>query len=415
VDLFAPGFRARPEQFELTVTLSQWLFPYIFFMGTAALGVAALNTHGRFVATSFSPALLNVSFVVFALFLPGWLGARGAPAVLAMAIGALVGGVLQMLAQWPSLRKIGYLEPPSFDFSHPGLRESLRRMAPTLFGIGVYYVDVVVGRRLLSELGEGPISYFGFALRVCDFPQGIFVMALQTATLPSLAAFVARGDLDAVSRTFAFSMRLALFVGLAATTAFVALAEPIVSLLFQRGAFDRMATQQTALALMAQGLSIFLVAGVRQLVGVFFALGDTRTPVLVATVDLLAFIALALGLRGTFGHVGVGLAVSGSGLVQFGLLWWFLARRLPTLHAREILGSAVRTLFCSLLAAGLAFAAVRLTGIDSGAAAALRWVPALVGSTTFVAAFLGLSVVTKSPELDAVALPLLTRLGLRRA
>jgi len=415
VALFAPGFAERPEQFALTVSLTRWLFPYIFFMGTAALGVAALNSHGRFFASSFSPALLNVSFIGFSLVLPGLLGARGWPQILAMAVGALVGGVLQMVAQWPSLKKLGYLELPSLAWNHPGVRESLRRLAPTLFGIGVYYIDVIVGRRLLSELGEGPISYFGFALRVCDFPQGIFVMALQTATLPSLSAFVARGDLTALGKTFAFSMRLALFVGVPATVLFVVLAEPVVSLLFQRGAFDAVSTRETARALVAQGLGIFLVAGIRQLVAVFFALGDTRTPVVVASLDLLVFIGLALGLRAPFGHVGVGLAVSAAGLAQFLLLWFFLRRRLPDMFAREIARSLGKTLLASLLGGAAAYGAVSALGIGTGSGAWLRALPAVLGSLAFAAVFFPTCAWLKSDELGAIVDPLKARFSRPRA
>jgi putative peptidoglycan lipid II flippase len=146
--------------------------PYIFFMGTAALGVAALNTYRRFVVTSFAPGLLNLGFIACALLLPGWLGARGHERTLALAAGVLLGGALQVVAQWPSLRAIGYLERPTLDLLHPGVRAVLSRMAPVLVGLGVYYVDVILARRFLSELGLGAQSYFAFALRLCDFPRG---------------------------------------------------------------------------------------------------------------------------------------------------------------------------------------------------------------------------------------------------
>jgi putative peptidoglycan lipid II flippase len=416
VDLFAKGFRDQPGQFERTVQLTRWVFPYIFFMGTAALGVAALNTHKRFVATSFAPSLLNVAFIVFALVLPGWLGARGLEQILAMAIGALVGGVLQVVAQWPSLRAIGYFDPPTIDLRHPGVRESLRRMGPTLIGIGVYYVDVVIGRRLLSELGEGPISYFGFALRLCDFPQGIFVMALSTATLPSLAKLVAQRNFDEVAKTYAFALRLALFVGIGASALFVVLAEPLVALLFERGEFDRQATVETARALMAQGLGIWTVAAVRQLVSVFFALGDTRTPVVVAALDLMVFVGLAFALRGPLGHVGISLAVTGASMAQMALLWFFLRSRLPSLHLGEIASSCVRTVFAALGASVLGWLAARavagltvdaLGGVGAEVAKAL---PALVGSTAFTVGFVGLAFVFKSPELMTVLGPIWRRL-----
>jgi len=355
VALFASGFREQPGQFERTVTLTRALFPYIFFMGTAALGVAALNIHRRFVVTSFAPALLNVAFVLGALVLTAPLAARGADPVLALAVGALTGGILQVLAQWPSLAQIGYLTLPRFDLTHQAVREVWRRMGPTLFGIGIYYVDVVLARRFLSELGLGAQSYFGWALRLCDFPQGIFVMALQTATLPSLTRLVARGDLEEVKKTFCYAMRLTLFVAIPSTLLFVSLAEPITALVFQRGHFDRESVRETARALMAQGTGIWMVAAVRQLVSVFYAFGDTRTPVRIAAADLAVFVALALALR-SLGHVGISLAVMGASLTQMLLLFWRAERRLPGALSRELLRSTARTLAASLLAslAGLA-------------------------------------------------------------
>ncbi len=411
VNLFAGGYANVAGELERTVLLTRWVFPYILCMGTAALGAAALNTHGRFVATSFAPALLNVSFITLALVLPPLLGARGYDRGLALAAGALLGGVLQVLAQWPSLRAIGYLEAPSFELANPHVREVARRMAPLLVGMGVYYVDVVLARRFLSELGLGAQSYFSWAMRLCDFPQGIFVMALQAAALPSLARLAARSDLDELGRTFAFGMRLALFVAIPATALFVGLAEPLVVLLFQRGEFDHESARQTAHALVAQGAGVWLVAAVRQLLAVYYAVGDTRTPVYVAASDLLAFIVLALVLRGPLGHVGVGWAVSGSSAVQALLLWVLLARKVPTIRGQGIGGSVLRVLVASAagVAGGRAVAGVLAAGPGSGAVA--RALPGLLGALAFGASFLVVAFVLKSPEL----VTLWTELKKRRA
>ena len=410
VDLFAHGFREQPGQFERTVTLTRWVFPYIFFMGTAALGVAALNVHKRFVVTSFAPALLNVAFIACAFGLPTWLTRGGHDAILAMAIGALIGGLLQVVAQWPSLRAIGYLSLPSLDFRHPGVREALRRMGPVLIGLGVYYVDVILARRFLSELGEGAQSYFGWALRLCDFPQGIFVMALSSATLPSLAALAARGEHAEVAKTFAYGLRLALFVGIAATALFVSLAEPIVVVIFQRGAFDALAAEQTGRALMAQGIGIWAVAAVRQLVSVYYALGDTRTPVIVAALDLAVFVTLALTLRGPFGHIGIGLAVAGASIAQMALLLVLLRGKLSSMHTGEIVSSAART----LLAAGAAAAAAVFTArsIDAGVGdgAFERILPGLGAGMVFAVVFFLAAHLVRSPELKVLSDGLLRRL-----
>jgi putative peptidoglycan lipid II flippase len=264
--------------------------------------------------------------------------------------------------------------------------------------MGVYYVDVMLARRFLSELGVGAQSYFGWAMRLCDFPQGIFVMALSAAALPSLSRLAARGDHAELGRTFAFGMRLALFVAIPATALFVGLAEPLVVLLFQRGAFGAESARETASALVAQGLGVFLVAAVRQLLSVYYALGDTRTPVLVAALDLCAFIGLAFGLRSIFGHVGVGLAVSGASGVQALLLAILLARKRPEVLGHGVLASAARV----LVASGGAVAAGRFVAgrFAAGGGSALdRALPGIFGSLAFGASFLLLAALLRSPEL----------------
>jgi putative peptidoglycan lipid II flippase len=415
VNLFAGGYADVPGQLERTVLLTRWVFPYILCMGTAALGSAALNTHGRFVATSFAPGLLNVCFVVFALVLPGVLGAHGYDTGLALAFGALAGGVLQVVAQWPSLRRIGYLQAPLLAFGHPGVREVLRRMGPMLFGIGVYYVDVLLARRFLSELGVGAQSYFTWAMRLCDFPQGIFVMALQAAALPSLARLAARGALEELERTFAFGMRLALFVAIPATALFVGLSEPLVVLLFQRGQFGPESAAETARALVAQGSGVWLIAAVRQLLGVYYALGDTRTPVIVAAVDLVVFVVLALLLRGPFGHVGVGWAITGSGAVQALLLFVFLRQRLPSLHSGELVASIARVLVASGAGVVAARATAAVFAHAPDADGLTRALPGVAGGAVFGVVFLVVAALLGSPELATLRREIARKLSRRRS
>jgi len=399
VHLFAGGYQKFPGQFERTVSLTRWLFPYIFFMGTASLGVAALNVCRRFTVTSFAPGLLNIAFIAASLTLPVWLYSVGKDPALALAFAALFGGALQVIAQWPSLRAVGYMGWPRLALREPAFRESLRRMGPVLFGIGIYYVDVVLARRFLSELDMGSQSYFSWAMRLCDFPQGIFVMALQSATLPSLARLVARGEMHAVSKTFAFGMRLTLWVAISATVGAIALAEPLVTLIFQRGHFDAVAAHQTARAFMAQGLGIWMVAAVRQLVGVYYAVGDTKTPVRVAAIDLVAFIVSAKLLLPHFGHVGVGLAVSIASFVQMVLLWVRLRKRLPCLHSAEILRSASRTLASAVTAGFLGHAVYQWVHVHH---AGHRYGDALLGIGVYGLVLLLVARLLKSEELMAV-------------
>jgi putative peptidoglycan lipid II flippase len=240
-------------------------------------------------------------------------------------------------------------------------------------------------------------------MRLCDFPQGIFVMALSTAALPSLSTLAARGEHGELAKTWAHGMGLAMFVALPASAALAVLGEPVVVALFQRGAFDAAAAHETAQALLWQGGAIWTVAAVRQTVPAFYALGDTRTPVVVSALDLGAFIALALALRGPMGHVGISVAVAGSSAVQMVLLLAGLKRRLGTLEGRTLVRSCSRTVAASALAAVAGWGAAAATDLDSSARGLLRVLPGAAGLGAFAVVFLLAAWGLRSSELDEIA------------
>ena len=404
--LFAGGYRDAPGKIELTTDLTRVMFPYIFFMGTAALGMAALNAKKKFGVAAFAPGLFNVGVVAAAFLLRDPLAARGIDPAMSLAIGVLLGGVLQVVAQWPALKAIGFAGRPVFDLGDPHVREMLRRILPMTFGLGIYYVDLVLSRRFLSELPEGSQSYFYWASRICDFPQGIFVMAISTAALPSLATFAAQGDVAELSKTWAHGMRLSLFVAVPCSIALIAIGEPLVALVFEQGHFDAVASHETGRALAWQGGAIFTVAAVRQLVPPFHALGDTRTPVIVSALDLVAFVVLALVLRGPFGHVGVSMAIAGSSAVQMLLLFIGLRRRLPDLHLGEIGSSLMRIVAASAIAGVAAWSIARI--LDG------RRLPGLVAGVLFVIIFVVAAWGFRAAELTEIAAPIRRRLSSRR-
>ncbi|HLK39387.1 MAG TPA: murein biosynthesis integral membrane protein MurJ [Polyangiaceae bacterium] len=408
--LFAEGYRVRPGELERTTSLTRLVFPYIFFMGVAALGMAALNAKRRFAVAAFAPGLLNVALLAATFGLPWVFAAHGHDAVLALGVGALVGGALQVAAQWPALRAIGYGGWPRLALD-PDVRKVLRRIAPLTVGIGVYYVDLVLSSRFLSELGSGAQSYFSWAMRLCDFPQGIFVMALSTAALPSLSTLAAKGARDELAKTWAHGMTLAMFVALPASAMLAVVGKPIVVTLFQHGAFDAGAAHETARALAWQGGAIWTVACVRQTVPAFYALGDTRTPVIVSALDLCAFIALAVALRGPLGHVGISVAVAGSSAVQMVLLLVGLKWRLGTVAAGALGRSAARTLIASAAGAGGAWVVARALAPEPGAASLARALPGVAAMLVFAAAFVAVARALRAPELDVIAGALARRKG----
>lgn len=379
-ELFAAGFHARPGAFERTVAITRAVFPYLFFMGLAAIGAGALQTRKLFGVAAFAPALLNVAMIVCAIALAPVLGRHGVDPLYALAIGALIGGALQVWAQMPDLRKAGFTAPLRIDFRDPHLRDVVRRIAPMTLGLMIYEIDLVLSRRFLSRAGEGANSWFYYAQRLCDFPQGIFALALATATLPSLAKLVARGEREEVANTAAHAFKLALFVGIPASALLFSLARPIVVATFARGAFDNVSVDGTTAALVVQGLGVVFVAMVRQLVPLYYALGDTKTPVWISGLDLVAFIGIALSTRTVLGHVSVSWAVTGSSLVQMALLMMLLRGRLPELRWSTIGKSAATTTAASVAAGSVAWFAARMVPFG-------KLVPAIVGGTGFLVVF----------------------------
>lgn len=409
--LWASGYEADAAKFELTTDLTRVMFPYIFFMGSAALGMAALNAKKRFAVAAFAPALFSVGILGGAFLLRDALVARGYAASMALAIGVLAGGLMQVVAQIPALRAIGYVSMPKLDFKDPHVRDMLRRILPMTFGLGVYYVDLVLSRRFLSGLGEGAQSYFALASRLCDLPQGIFVMAISSATLPSLSTFAAKGELDELVTTWSHGIRLAMFVAIPSSVALAMLGEPIVVLLFQHGHFSLEAAHQTARALVWQGGAVFTVAATRQFILAFHALGDTRTPVVVSALDLVAFIILAVTLRGPLGHVGISVAVAGSSAVQLALLVIGLKLRLRrSLHGAEIMGSGARALAASLIGGLGGSALAHILQNDKATSTLERATPGLAAVIVFALLF-GLAAWGMSArELEEIAEPIRRRL-----
>jgi putative peptidoglycan lipid II flippase len=414
-ELFAAGFHARSGAFERTVAITRAVFPYLLFMGLAALGAGALQTRKKFGVAAFAPALLNVAMIVCAIALAPVLGRHGIDPLYALAIGALVGGALQVWAQMPDLRRAGFTARLQLNFSDPRLKQVLTLIAPMTLGLMIYEIDLVLSRRFLSQAGEGANSWFYYAQRLCDFPQGIFALALATATLPALAKLVARGDRKEVANTAAHSFRLALYVGLPASALLVALARPIVTAVFARGAFDQASIDGTSAALIVQGLGVVVVAMVRQLVPLYYALGDTRTPVIVSGLDLAAFIAIALSLRGPWGHVAVSAAVTGSSIVQMGLLMMLLRKRLPELRW-SMIGKSVVTAGAAAVGAGaIGFGAAWLARPAMSLRAVGGLIPAIVGATVFGLAYLALCRVFGNEEQAEIVGGVRRRLARRRS
>lgn len=342
VGLYAEGFRDEPDLFDRTVSLTRVVFPYIFLIGLAALGMGALNAMKRFTAPAFAPGLLNVALIAAPFTLIPAAEHFGMSPVAALVIGALIGGVLQAGALLPSLRSVGLLRWPRFGFDDPYVRKAFGLLLPLIAGLGVYQLNVLLSRRFASFLPEGAVSYLYYGQRLVEIPQGMFALAIATATLPTLADMRSRGEDAAARKVFRYGLRLSLFVAIPSSVALSVLAEPTVAVIFGRGAFSAEAIAETARSLVWQAAGIWAVACVRTVVPLFHAYNDTRSPVVGSGVNLVVFVATSLALTAPMQHAGIALAISAAAVVQLATLIGLLRYKTGPLGLTEVADSAVR-------------------------------------------------------------------------
>jgi len=343
VRIMAPGFMLAPDKLSLTIELTRFMFPYIFFIGLVALCMGILNALGHFAAPALAPVLLNLSMIVVVLFVSPHLPNP----VYGLAIGVLLGGVLQLALQIPFLIRSGIFFWKAASLFHPGLKRVGILMLPAVFGAAVYQVNILVGTLLASLLPAGSVSYLYYADRLVQFPLGIFAIAAATAVLPSFSKYAANHDKTALNETFGYAMRLVSFITIPAMVGLIILREPIVGLLFQRGAFDNTTTFLTAQALLYYGLGLWAFSAVRIVVSLFYALQDTQTPVKMAAISIGVNIILGAALMWPMKHGGLALATSLASMLNLALLIKALKKKVGLLKWINILKSLSKSIFCA--------------------------------------------------------------------
>jgi putative peptidoglycan lipid II flippase len=344
VSLMFPGFRAEPNKLELTIFLNRLMFPYIFFISLVALCMGILNTVRHFFTPAISTVFLNLSMILCAVLLYGWFSVP----ITALAVGVLLGGVLQLLLQLPVLYHKGFPLRPRFAPGHPAVKRMAFLMGPSVFGVGVYYLNITVSAILASFLPQGSVSYLYYAQRLFEFPQGIFTVSIAQAVLPSMSRQAAAEDMDGLKDSLSFGLRLTLFITIPAMAGLLVCSTPIFTLLFMGGAFDYGKAVKSAEALFYYSFGLSFVALVRVLVPAFFALKDTRTPVITAFIAFLLNAGFSLALMGPLLHGGLALATTLSSFCNMMLLLWFLRRKIGPFGGRRITVTTVKALFASL-------------------------------------------------------------------
>jgi putative peptidoglycan lipid II flippase len=392
VHLMAPGFGRVPGKLELTAQMTRITSPFLLFVALAAAVMGVLNTRRVFFIPAIAPTMLNLALIASGFLIAPLCPRFGLEPIVGMAIGAFLGGLGQLLIQVPELYRQGFRWRPAISFRDPGVVRIVTLMAPAAVGLAATEVNIFVNTFLASLLPQGSVSWLNYAYRLMQLPIGLFGVAIATVTLAEVSRHAARREMPELKRTMSFSLRFGLFLTLPATMILIALAHPIVALLYQHGRFGPDDSWQTAQALWGYAVGLAAFSAVRVLVPVYYSLGMTRIPVTISFVTIAVNIVLNVVLMGPLQHRGLALATSVASVVNFVLLFEMLRRKIGPLGGGVLFQSASRIFLASALAALAAFAAAtgveRLLGLTSVAARI-----AVVGSGIAAAAVVYLAAV----------------------
>jgi putative peptidoglycan lipid II flippase len=328
----APGYLDQPEKFEMSVLFARIAFPYLLCMSLMALYSGVLSALGNFAAASAAQILLNVVLTI-AIGLAYALGfSRTANAGLVLAIAVTVAGVVQLYMIARDARRSGMVLSPRWPVYTPGLKRLVQLGVPALIAGGVTQINIAVGTSIAS-LADGGVSFLYYADRLYQLPLGIVGIAVGVVLLPDVARQLKAGNHGAVAESQNRSTEFAMLLTLPAAVALAVVPVPLISVLFERGAFTAADTVPTAYALsaFAVGLPAFVLAKV--LSPAYFAREDTKTPMYYATVNMIVNVVLSVGLffwfkaQGWMPHLGIAVATTIAGWVNALQLWWTLRKR----------------------------------------------------------------------------------------
>jgi len=325
----ASGLEQGSDQFELTVLLTQWMFPYILLISMVALASGLLNTFRSFALPAFAPVLLNISFIAGALLLAPYFD----QAVKAFAISVMVGGVLQVAVLWYGLARTGCLINPFAGFGSiksawqdERVRRVLKNMVPATLAVSVAQISLIINTNIASHLDKGSVSWISYGDRLMEFPTALLGVALGTVLLPSLSAAATRSH-EEYSRLMDWGLRLTVVFVLPAAVGMGLFSDALVALLFHYGRFDANDVAMTSQAVMAYSLGLAGLVLVKILAPGFYAKQDIRTPVKIGIVVVLSTQLMNLVTVPMLGHAGLPLSVSVGALLNAGVLYWGLRRR----------------------------------------------------------------------------------------
>lgn len=344
------GRNDSPEILSLSINLTQLMFPYLFFVGFVAFAMGYLNSHRHFFAPAIAPVLLNVGMITGILFISRLFEEP----VYGVAVGVLIGGLLQLAIQIPYMIKEGFVFKISFDIKHPGIRKIFKMLTPALFGIAIYQINTLVSNMLATMIPEGSVSYIYYTTRLTELVLGVFIVSIGNVILPEMSRLTALDDSEKFKKLFSDSVSSALFLAVPATAALIAAGIPVISVIFMHGKFTYNDVVLTYYSLVSASFGIIFVAALRITTPAFYAMKDTKTPVISAGVSLVVNVVAGYLLMHTpLKHAGLTLANTISAIVQMGILLVLLNKKTGGIDMKRILISLMKFTIASAVMAAL--------------------------------------------------------------
>jgi putative peptidoglycan lipid II flippase len=337
VNLMAPDFDLVPGKLGLTTLMTRIMFPFLLLVSLAALAMGMLNSKGKFFVPSLASSFFNLGSVVAGVALSWAVPSLGLHPIVGMAWGALIGGLLQLGVQLPLLWRAGFRPQWVLDWRDEGVRRIGVLMLPAVVGLSATQINIFINTFYAAGCAEGSVSWLNYAYRLFHLPMGLFGVALMVATLPVVSRHAAQNDLPSLKSALESSLALSLLVTAPAACGLIFLAQPIIALIYQHGHFSAFDTRQTAAALALYAVGLLAFAGVKIMVPVFYALNNTRIPVIGSFLTVaanLVFINLTLT---PLQHRAIALSTSLSMVLNFLFLALMLYRRLGGFRVRPLL------------------------------------------------------------------------------
>lgn len=421
VHLAVPGFALTPGKAELASRLTRIMFPFLLLVALAAQAMGILNSLKQFAVPALSSTCFNIGSVIVGFLLSIWLGpVFGLAPIEGMAWGVLAGGALQLGFQIPALVKAGFVFKPMIDFSDPGLRRILIMMGPAILGNAATQINVLVNSNVASEIADpvrglnGSMSWLNYAFRFMQLPLGLFGVAIANATLPAISRSAAVENWDEFRRTVSRSLGLVFLLTIPSSVGLVLVGKAMIGAIYQGGEFNAYDTQQTGLALSCFAIGLAGYSALKVLSPAFYALHDSRTPMVVSMMSVVVNYGLAQLMVKVFkmGHEGLALSTSGIALFSSVTLFLLLRRRMDGLYGRVLWSSLSKACLASL---AMAVALWLLHGwVNTMPFLAQLAILIPVGAVVFYVAATALKVEELAMATDAMAGPLKRRLPFLR-